>query len=266
MGQDSAHASEILKTAGLVGKPTSAFNDTAPIDHVVSTDPGEASRIRKGGTVTFVVSKGPDLVTFPAGVVGALQAPAEAALASADLTPTYGDPVYDDVAGLGVVMSAKLPDGTDAVAGAQVNRKAVVTLVLSNGPAPVKITSIVNLSVEDATKAVAADNLKIAPTEVFNDTVAAGLIIDQTPAPDTDGHRGDTITVNVSKGPDLVPLEDTYGQNVKKAKATLEAAGFVVVVQQPQGISPLNLVYSQSPGGGDGKSAPRGATITLSVF
>jgi eukaryotic-like serine/threonine-protein kinase len=39
-----------------------------------------------------------------------------------------------------------------------------------------------------------------------------------------------------------------------------------VKVEHPQGISPLNIVYSQKPEGGDGKTAPRGSTIVINVF
>ena len=110
------------------------------------------------------------------------------------------------------------------------------------------------------------DNLTLAPTEVFSDTVAAGLIIDQSPVAGAEGHRGDTIAVNVSKGPEMLALPSTYGQNVKTAEAALQAAGFIVKVEHPQGISPLNIVYSQKPEGGEGKTAPRGSTIVINVF
>ena len=113
---------------------------------------------------------------------------------------------------------------------------------------------------------VTPDLLTIAPTEVFSDTVPAGLIIDQNPASGASGLRGDTIKVTVSKGPELIPLPSTFGKNIKDAKPLLESAGFKVDVQYPKGISPFNLVYDQNPGGGDGKTAPRGATVTLSVF
>ena len=80
------------------------------------------------------------------------------------------------------------------------------------------------------------------------------------------GTAGDTIAVNVSKGPEMLPLPSTYGQNVKTAEAALQAAGFLVKVEHPQGISPLNIVYSQKPEGGEGKTAPKGSTIVINVF
>lgn len=266
VGQDQEHALEILDHAGLDGSPSSAFDDAAPKGEVFATEPGEASRIRKGGTVAFTVSKGPDLVVVPDGVVNEMQADAEKALKNAGLGVDYGLPANSDDVIKGAVVSAKLPDGSDAKPAASVTRGTIVTLVISDGPAAIKITSIVGLTVEQATATVEVDALKIAPTEVFSNAVPKGIIIDQDPAAGVDGHRTDTVKVNVSKGPELLPLPNTYGKNVKDAQAQLEVAGFVVNVVQPQGISPLNIVYSQNPGGGDGKTAPRGATITLSIF
>jgi serine/threonine-protein kinase len=108
--------------------------------------------------------------------------------------------------------------------------------------------------------------MKLVATEAFDDTVEAGRIVSQDPPSGTPGHRGDTVNVVVSKGPEPVALPNTYGQNIKTAQKALEDLGFVVKVQHPQGISPLNLVYSQNPGGGEGKTAPKGSTITLNVF
>ncbi|MBO3084179.1 Stk1 family PASTA domain-containing Ser/Thr kinase [Cellulomonas fengjieae] len=266
IGQDATEATAILERAGLGADPTSAFDAEAPINTVFATDPAQGDRIRKDGTVSFTVSKGPDYVPVPEGVVGELQAAAEAALTAAGLEAQYTEPDFSDTVANGHIISATLPDGSPAEPGVQAIRGMEVTLTVSSGRAPVTITSVVGMSVDDATGQLEADALTLAPTEVFSDTVAAGLIIDQSPAAGAKGHRGDTIAVNVSKGPEMLALPSTYGQNVKNATAALEAAGFVVKVEHPQGISPLNIVYSQKPEGGDGKTAPKGSTITIYVF
>jgi len=266
LGQDEAEAISILEQAGLGADPSSEFDPEAPLGTVFHAEPGQGERIRKDGTVAFTVSKGPDYVQVPDGVLGKPQAEAETALDSVGLVPEYAKPQYVDDVGLGSVISATLPDGTPAEPETQTVRGTTVTLTLSNGPAPVTITSVVGMTLDEAAGQLDVDNLTLAPTEVFHDTVPAGRIIDQTPAQGTEGHRGDTIAVNVSKGPEPVPLPSTYGQNVKAATEALQAAGFVVKVEHPQGISPLNIVYSQKPEGGDGKTAPRGSTITINVF
>ncbi|MDQ0373656.1 Stk1 family PASTA domain-containing Ser/Thr kinase [Cellulomonas humilata] len=266
IGQDEAEATAILERAGLGADPSSAFDGEAPVGEVFATNPGQGDRIRKDGTVAFTVSKGPDFVAIPDGVVGKEQADAEAALVAAGLKATYADPEYSDAVPNAAIISATLPDGGPAEPGAQAIRGTEVRLTVSKGPEPVTIASVVGTTLADATAQLQADNLKLAPTEVFSDTVAAGLIIDQSPVAGAEGHRGDTIAVNVSKGPEMLALPSTYGQNVKTAEAALQAAGFIVKVEHPQGISPLNIVYSQKPEGGEGKTAPRGSTIVINVF
>ena len=80
-------------------------------------DPGQGDRIRKDGTVTFTISKGPDYVQVPAGVVGQMQAAADATLRAAALEPVYTDPATSDTVENGKVISATLPSGAPATRG-----------------------------------------------------------------------------------------------------------------------------------------------------
>jgi serine/threonine protein kinase/beta-lactam-binding protein with PASTA domain len=264
IGQDEAEASQILANAGLGAKPTEDFDSTAPVGEVFQADPGQGERIRKDGTVAFTVSKGPDYVQVPDGVVGAMQADADAALRAADLKPAYTDPAYSDTVENGRVISATLPDTTPADPGAQIVRHATVTLTVSSGRAPVTITSVVGVSVEDATAQLAPDALTLAPpNEAFSATVAAGLIIDQAPAAGTDGHRGDVITVTVSKGPELVTVPDVVGKNGAGAKQAIEAAGLVYKAQKYLG-GILDRVRFQDTAAGS--QAPKGSTVTVTIW
>ncbi|GEK19719.1 Stk1 family PASTA domain-containing Ser/Thr kinase [Cellulomonas xylanilytica] len=228
IGQDEAEATAILDRAGLAAEPSSAFDGEAPAGEVFATDPGQGERIRKDGTVAFTISKGPDYVAFPGGIVGASQTDAEAALVAAGLTATYADPEYSDTVPDTAVISATLPDGSAVEDGAQTIRGTEVRLTVSKGPEPVTITSVVGMTVADATGQLEPDNLTLAPTEVFSDTVAAGLIVEQSPVAGAEGHRGDTIAVNVSKGPENVEMPNVVSKQFDAAKTQLEKLGLVV--------------------------------------
>jgi len=267
-GISEERARDILAAQGLLGDRTEVFDDAAPAGEVVSSDPAAGARIEDGGTVHYAVSKGPDLVALPDGVVGVMQAEAEAALRAAEFEVTYGPEQFHDTAAVGLVLSATLPDGTAAEPGAMVKRGTTITLVLSKGPGPATVTSVVGATVEAATAQLAQDALKLAVgSEEFHDTVAAGLIISQSPEAPAVVKRGDTVTVVVSKGVEPIPLKNYYGTNAKKAQQELEQSGFSVdVVRQdtPFGVY-LGIVNGQTPAGGDGKTAPKGSTITLYV-
>ncbi|GAA3820383.1 Stk1 family PASTA domain-containing Ser/Thr kinase [Cellulomonas soli] len=263
VGQDEATATDLLTGAGLGADPTAAFDDTVPQGVVISADPGVGEDVRKDGSVSFVVSKGPDLVTVPDGVVGQPQAAATQALTDAGLTVDYGDPAYDDAAPLGNVLTATLPDDSPAEANAQVNRGTVVVLVLSNGPAPVTITSVVGASLDDATTELGRNALKVATTEAFSDTVAADVVISQDPAAGATVHRGDTVNLVVSKGPELFEVPDVMRQGVDAATKTLEDAGFKVETRKAAAYFGLGFVVGQTPEGGS--MQPKGTTIVLSL-
>ncbi len=101
-------------------------------------------------------------------------------------------------------------------------------LTVSKGPEPVTITSVVGMTVADATAQLEPDRLALAPTEVYSDTVAPGLIVDQSPVAGAEGHRGDTIAVNVSKGPEFVTMPNVVSKQFDAAKAQLEKLGLTV--------------------------------------
>jgi eukaryotic-like serine/threonine-protein kinase len=264
-GLDASHASRAVESLGLHARTVEDFDPAATKGLVFKTDPGEGGRVRKGSTVTVTVSKGPQMTTVPGGLVGAMQADADAALKAAHLKVAYGEQQYDDHAKRGAVLTATLPDSSAADEGKSIPRDTVVTLVVSNGPAPVSVPSVVGSTVDDAKSALSGAGLKIAQTQAYSDTVPQGKVISQDPPADAQQHRGDTVTIQVSQGPELIALPDTYGKNVDTATQLLQSAGFQVKVTHPLGAHPWNLVTSQSPGGGDGKTAPKGSLITLAV-
>jgi serine/threonine-protein kinase len=73
-----------------------------------------------------------------------------------------------------------------------------------------------------------------------------------------DASRDSTVTVVVSKGPDLVTVDDYRGQTVEDAVAALEAAGLQVDVV---GYRPGRRVRNQDPP--QGTRVRRNETVTL---
>jgi serine/threonine-protein kinase len=262
-GLDEAAATQALESRGLHARATTAF-DAAPSGSVFASDPTSGSSVHKGSTVTISVSKGPQMTTVPADLVGAMQSKAAAALKAAGLVDTYGTPQYA-AAPRGAVLQATLPDGSSAIAGDPIPVGTKVELVVSNGPEPVTIPSVVGSTIDQAKATLKESGLELATKQAFSDTVPAGQIVSQSPKARAQGHRADTVTVTVSKGPELVDLPSVYGKNVDSATQLLESKGFEVEITHPLGAHPWNLVTSQSPRGGDGKTAPKGSVVTLAV-
>lgn len=252
-----------LTAAGLGNDVVEAFDDEVPAGSVVSADPADGERVRKDGTVELTISRGVDLVAVPEGIVGVQQADAEAALEAADLVAEYveGDH-WDDAAGLGQVLSAVAADGSPLEAGAQVKRGSAVLLTISDGPRPVTVVNVVGASVDEATTQLESLGLKVVGEEAFSDTVAAGDVISQVPAGGSEGRRMDTVTLQVSKGPETVAMPDLVGKQYAEAAATLEGLGLKAERQNVLG-GLFGTVRDQSVA--ENQQVPKGSTITLTV-
>ncbi|MCH6161398.1 Stk1 family PASTA domain-containing Ser/Thr kinase [Streptomyces marispadix] len=75
--------------------------------------------------------------------------------------------------------------------------------------------------------------------------------------------RGDTVTLNMSKGPRPVQVPDVEGKSFPNAKQELESAGFEVRRKNQESDETPGTVLTQNPPGG-GK-APKKSTIVLTV-
>ncbi|MGW0914194.1 Stk1 family PASTA domain-containing Ser/Thr kinase [Streptomyces sp. NPDC002784] len=256
--QTEAKAKDRLGDAGLeVGSVERAFSDTVERGRVISTDPGVGSRIRHNDAVNLVVSKGPQVVEVP-DLEGYRLDKAEELLKSAGLEPGMVTREFSESVARGSVISTSPEAGTERRSG------SAVALVLSKGR-PVDVPDVTGESLEDARAELTEAGLKvrIATEEVTSSEYDKGEVAEQTPQADTQAVAGDTVTLTLSKGPEMIEVPDVVGDSVDDATAALEAAGFDV--DEDRGLLGLfgDTVESQSVEGGD--TAPKGSTITIEI-
>ncbi|MBC2904514.1 Stk1 family PASTA domain-containing Ser/Thr kinase [Streptomyces cupreus] len=256
--QTEAKAEDRLEDAGLeVGKVERAFSDTVKRGQVISTDPAVGSRIRHNDSVNLVISKGPEVVKVP-DLEGYRLDKAKELIKEAGLEPGMVTREFSDSVARGSVMSTNPTAGTERRSG------SAVALIVSKGR-PVDVPDVTGESLEDARAELAEAGLKVrvASEEVTSSEVDKGGVAQQTPEADTQAVVGDTVTLTLSKGPEMVEVPDVVGDNVDDAKAELEAAGFEV--DEDRGLLGLfgDTVKSQSVEGGD--TAPKGSTITIEI-
>jgi serine/threonine-protein kinase len=151
---------------------------------------------------------------------------------------------------------------SDPPAGTTLKPDALVDLVVSKGPRPIPVRNWEGEDADVATEALEGRGLVVdASRTEYSDTVPEGHVIEQDP----DGgklFRGDTVTLVVSRGPELVEIPGgIIGSGVESAEDTLEALGFDVEVEDAPGSLGLGYVFSMDPDSGD--RVPRGSTITL---
>lgn len=248
-------ARRTLASAGLAAEPVEQYDEQVPAGGVVGTEPGAGEQVRKGGTVTVLVSRGTEFTLTP-DLAGKGVEEAGTVLAAEDLT-VAPDPVqeYSETVPEGGIVS-QVP-----AAGEQVKRGTEVVVVVSRGREPIPVPAVTGQERAAAEQAVTDAGLAPAVTEEFSDTVAAGLVISQAPADGT-LFRGDAVALVVSKGPPLVAVPQVRGQQLDEARRTLEEAGFVVEVRRLVE-NGFGTVLGTNPGAGE--QVPRGSTVTVNV-
>ncbi len=249
-----AQAHSALETAHLDAKDVQAFSETVAKGVVISATPGEGASLRRGEDVTLTISKGKERYEVPV-VAGITYKTALARLAARNLEGEVTR-AYSDTVEKGRVVSST------PVAGTELKRGDKVTIVVSDGPQPIDVPTYRGMTLEEAQAAATAVGLTVAEGEqVYSTDVEQGRIVAQTPA---EGQvvRGATITVQVSKGPEMVEVPSVFNLGEAKAVATLEAAGFAVKVEKFLG-APLDVCTGQTPGGGE--QAPKGSTVTITI-
>ena len=231
-----------------------AFSETYAKGAVSSMDPGAGARLHKGATVTLVVSKGAERFKTPK-LVGQTVPQARAALGKVNLALGKQTPKYDDVIPSGQIISQSKPVDTQLPKGSSVD------VVVSRGPQPIKVPDLRGGQVDAVTSQLTGLGLTTKVNDVYSETVPVGQVMNQVPHAKT-LLPGKTVTLTVSRGPQLFEVPGVRGKSFGDAKAILEAAGFTVERHDLIG-SFLNLVYSQSPGGGSMQR--KGTLITLNI-
>ena len=251
-----AQAESKLKTVGLKAKEgPDEFSETIATGHVLKQTPAGNGRVRKGGTVTLFLSKGKDRRRVPQ-LAGESVAIATQKLRNQGLAAAP-QPVleYSETVTKDTILR------TDPAAGAGLKPGSVVTLVVSRGPAPVKVPSVVGKDQADAEQILAGAGFQVDSNDVFSDTVPKGKVVSQSPATGT-APRGSTVTLAVSKGPDLVTVPKVVDKKLAEGQQILQAAGFKVSVRRFA--NGPGKILDQRPGAG--AQAKRGSTVTVYVF
>ncbi|MHC4154768.1 MAG: PASTA domain-containing protein [Planctomycetota bacterium] len=137
-----------------------------------------------------------------------------AAIIAVDNLTTSVTDEYSDAVGAGLVISQTPAPNTPVLIGSFVN--LVVSLGLPEVP------DVVGMTEANAVAAVTAvDNLTTSVTDEYSDTVAVGLVISQTPAPNTPVLIGSSVNLVVSLGLPEVP--DVVGMTEANAVAAITA-------------------------------------------
>jgi beta-lactam-binding protein with PASTA domain/serine/threonine protein kinase len=229
-----------------------SYSETVPKDTVLDQKPTATEKVVKGGTLTITLSLGPERFPVP-DVVGHELAAAQGELDSANLKLKQGPKQYSDTVPEGSVIS------TDPKSGTQLKKGDTVTVVVSQGKAPIEVPNVVGGNINDVRSQL--QGLGLSVNERYKDSdKPADQVIAQTPAPGSGAAQDATVTLDVSKGPPTVAVPDVSNQPCQQAQQTLQQQG----LQAQLNVNPNGFVRQINPA--PGTQVPGQTVVQLTCF
>ena len=295
VGEQLNQALDDLRAAGFDSEVRQVFAEEES-GVVVKQEPAAGAKLKDGATVALQVSKGPKPVPIP-DVVGQQASEATAVLRDAGFEVNIVTVPSREPSGTVVAQNptaGTLPEpGTTVRLNVAQDRGQTTTGTTTGGtttggtttgrtttgrtttgqtqppppPAgPATVPDVVGLTQAQATKALHDEGLKPSFQFVPSQQDPEGTVVAQAKPGGTTLQRGDAVGVNVSVGPEQVPLvavPDTVGASEADARSRLETAGFRVQVLREVTEDPaqVGLVVDQQPG----RRAPEGALVTIYI-
>jgi eukaryotic-like serine/threonine-protein kinase len=257
-GETEQAAVARLRARGLGVAPSLASSATVADGRVISQSPIAGSRVEKGSRVGIVVSSGPGSAAL-ASVEGLTAADAMNRLRAAGFKPTRKDEPSANVA-RGKAIGTEPPAGTELQVGSP------VSVLVSSGPAQVRVPDLSGDSRTGAGAALTAVGLAVGTiTEQVSAGASAGSVLAQSPKAGSSVATGSKVNLTVAKASSEVAVPKVVGESETQASAALGGAGFSPrVVNEPvREQSKVGVVLRQSPAGG--ATARKGSTVTLTV-
>ncbi|MHC5247007.1 Stk1 family PASTA domain-containing Ser/Thr kinase [Enterococcus sp. LJL90] len=267
-GQTVAEATTTLEDLGLevASETKEVTSDEVEAGSVVRTDPEADAQVRTGREVTLYVSTGATKTL--ADYSGMTYEEAVAALEELGFTSAQIEREEDTSATVeeGDVISQTPDAGTEVDPS---DESVTVTLTVSTGPETARVGNYAGMTYDDAVAALEElgfSSSQISRNNMPSSTVAEGTVISQTPTSGTEVNIGtaDTITLNVSSGPEEITLEDYSGMTATRARSELEALGLTVneELTYSDTVASGNVI-SQNPN--SGSTVRSGSSVTLTV-
>ena len=266
VGKDRSSAVDLLVSIGIAKENiiiyTEKTSDAAP-DVVLRQDPAEGRIPGESTKVTLWVAAPEDAIVIPNSLSGKTVEEAKQILYDLGLNvmPKTGERNSS-------IVAEGLVTDTDPSIGSAVNKGDTVQLILSIGPAEtvIEMPTLIGRTEEAAIKLLMDNELRVGEiTKEYSNSVAAGLVISQTPTEGTEVSPDTAVSFVISKGKPKVP--NLYGKTLAEAERELSEAGLSVgsVSEQYSNSYAKGLVIGCEPGIGEEIAVGQKVSIIISL-
>lgn len=196
------------------------FDEEVPAGHVLIQDPRAGTLVKRGGTVTVIMSRGPQRIEVPAVIGRALQA-AQVNLTAAGLAVGRTINVYSLEGAPGIVV-AQQPAG-----GARVEPDAAIDLFITMGSRneTYMMPDLFKRDFDEVRSYFRARGFRIGRVSYETyDGVPPGTVLRQYPLAGHPLHRGDVIALGVVTPEEPEPVEDADAISEETGPSTPEGA------------------------------------------
>lgn len=257
-GKTEQAAGAALRHAGLNPVPSLASSTTVESGLVINQSPSAGASAKKGSSVRIVVSGGPASKSLT-NVAGLSATSAAAKLRKAGFKTTTKSESSKTVPSGRVI-------GTEPPAETEVQEGRLVTLLVSSGPAPIRVPDVAGQTLEAAQATLTNAELAVGTvTKQISSTQAAGTVLAQSPAAGGSLHAGGKVNLTVAKAPKEVEIPNVIGAPEAAAAAALEHAGLKAHAEPHATTeqSQVGVVLEQSPLAGT--KVRKGTAVTIAV-
>jgi eukaryotic-like serine/threonine-protein kinase len=255
IGLSRSAADARLAASGLHPHWLSPAHSTTMTAGLVAVElPHAGQRVTRHGEVTLRLSSGPVTHMIPS-LQGRSVSAARHTLDSLDLSVSRTKHAYSDSVTKGKVV------GTTPAAGKTVEAGSSVVLVVSKGVQKLPVPSVEGMTLTGATAVLDHLGFVVTHTRAFSSTVAVDNVISSSPPAKTVAAKGSTVSLVISKGPQLVMVPRVTGESIADAIKAIKAAGLVPDPREAVPFGPGKVLDTRPSG-----LQPIGTTIILDYF
>ena len=278
VGEELNQALDDLEQAGFDSQVEQVFSEEES-GIVVRQEPEAGANLKEGQTVALQVSKGPKPVAVP-DVVGEQASEATSVLREAGFevnlvtvpsqdpagTVVAQNPAGGEISEPGTTVRLNVAEDGGGQTTGTTTQGTTTGQTTTPVAGPATVPDVVGLTQRQAARALNDAGLKPTLQFVPSQVDPEGTVVAQAQSAGTRLERGDSVGVNISVGPEQVPLvsvPNVEGTRTLDASTRLRDAGFrVQVLREVTGdASQVGVVVDQQPG----RSAPEGGLVTIYV-